>query len=405
MPRILLLLALLSPPSFGEETLTTNVDPAAAALKAPIWREQCEKANDGRACGDLGALHVLGRGVARDDEKAFTYYEKACKFGQSLRCLRAGMFAANGKGVPVSLSQAAELFGAGCKLLDPESCVYYYALVNGTRVTMDGAMKPLDNHPAPDKQILVQVTSTLAVACTRGVANACGNLGGIYEDGTAVPANHGLALHYFERACELGEGDRCARAARYFANGVGAQKDLAKAETLARRSCELGHQFACPLAEKALHAMPIELKLPKGGAAVEAGPAAPAVVKSIPAMKNPPPFPAEPGVSWAIEPAMEELPSDGVDAEVKKLIEACNRGDARACGNAAAGFVDDSGKPSANAVLARRLYQKACALGRAVRCADLARFYAHGWGTSIDTAREAAALAKACKMGHKASCR
>ena len=53
----------------------------------------------------------------------------------------------------------------------------------------------------------------------------------------------------------------------------------------------------------------------------------------------------------------------------------------------------------------RRAATLATALGRAVRCTDLSRFYQHGWGTPVDAVKEAAALARACKLGNKRSCK
>ena len=44
------------------------------------------------------------------------------------------------------------------------------------------------------------------------------------------------------------------------------------------------------------------------------------------------------------------------------------------------------------------------ALGRAIRCADLSRFYANGWGTAVSKEREAEARKRACELGDKPSC-
>ena len=180
----------------------------------------------------------------------------------------------------------------------------------------------------------------------------------------------------------------CARAGRYYANGEGAGVDRKKAEKLFRRYCELKHELVCPLARKAEMGLPIELKLSRR-------------------MPDPKLVPGGETVPlWALSPplAVIEL-KEGIEPALAELVDACNHASARACGNAAASLVDGSGKPKAHAELALRLYSKACGLGRAVRCRELSRFYAHGWGTPVSREREQAAIRRACDLGDKVSCR
>lgn len=388
MIQWLLFLALT--PAFAAEP-----DPAE---KLPQWRLACEK-NDATSCGNLGALYAQGMGVPQDFAKAFELYEKACRFGQPVRCLRAGILANNGQGVAASPSRAAELFGLGCKLFDPESCIAYYSVTHGKLITPDGKTKALPEHPKAEASMLQAVATSLTLACDRGMENPCGNLGGLYEEGDALPRDLGKALHFYERACELGGGERCARAGRFYANGQGTPADKAKAETLFRRSCDLLHSLNCPLADKARKGLPIELSV-AGATVAGAG----AVKTSIPEMSHPPPFSPGGVPDWAVEPPADALPTTGLPPETAALVSSCNHGDARACGNAAAAFLDEGGKPTSHAELARRLYQKACSLGRAQRCAGLAEFYAGGWGTEKSKPREKAAYRRACELGHKESC-
>ncbi|MGZ3654613.1 MAG: tetratricopeptide repeat protein [Bdellovibrionota bacterium] len=400
IPLALLLLIVGS--ARGEEVFSAKVDAAVAAEKVPEWREACEK-NDGLACGDLGALYALGRGVGRDYGKALELYEKACRAGQALRCLRSGIFLGNGRGAAASLDKAAEYFSLGCKLFDPDSCAAYYALTQGRLIALDGTTKTISAHPAADPAMLQSVATTLTLACDRGMANPCGNLAGLYEEGGAVARSLPQALHFYERACELGDGDRCARAGRYYANGQGAPGDKTKAATLFQRACELNHAINCPLAAKARKGLAIELKL-DGKTPEPVVLSAQPAIRSNPEMKNPPPFSPSGIPAWALEAPLDPVPETGLPPDSVALVRACNHGDARACGNAAAPFVDENGVPKGNAELARRLYQKACSFGRAQRCADLARFYENGWGAEKSPGRVKAAKKRACTLGLKDQC-
>jgi TPR repeat protein len=343
-------------------------------------------------------VYAQGKGVPQDFKQAMEFYEKACRFGQPLRCLRAGIFASNGKGTGESLDRAAELFGLGCKLFDPENCIAYYAITHGKMITVEGAMKPVATHPKAEASLLQAVATSLTLACDRGMVNPCGNLGGIYEEGDAVSRDLVKALHFYERACELGEGERCARAGRFYANGQGAPApDKLKAQILFQRSCDLKHTINCPLAEKARKGLPVELTIT---GLIMAAP----VRESSPEMSHPPPFSPNGIPAWALETPSDPVAETGLSPETAALVRACNHGDARACGNAASAFVNDSGHPTSHANLVRRLYQKACSFGRAQRCADLATFFREGLGAAKDLERAKAADKRACELGRKINC-
>lgn len=377
----------------------------------PGWRKACDEGNDAEACGNLGALHALGKVLEKSEPKAYELYEKACRYGQGIRCVRAGVMALNGRGTAVSVPKAAELFRQGCRILNPDSCVNYYAVTHGKTILYSGETVDMPAGMLPEKadpSVLHNVVTVLTVACTRGVGKACGNLGGLIEEGDATPRDLAKALDYYLKACELGEAERCARAGRYLANNVPEppiQRD--RAARLFERSCELKKDPTCPMAVMAKKGMPIELTLAQA-------PALPAHLR--PAHAEATQAPVTPAESRRLveapknTPAWARFPTDlpinhmPFAPEVQVLVKKCNQGDARACGNAGAALVDDSGKPKLWPEAARQLFERACSLGRAQRCLDAARFHAHGWGTEKSPEREQAAVKRACELGHKASC-
>jgi hypothetical protein len=366
-------------------------DPALLKQKISEWQVACEK-NEGEPCGNLGAVYATGMGVEKSEAKAFGFYEIACRFGQPLRCLRAGTFVVNGVGTPASMEKAAELFLKGCRLFESVSCVNYYLLAHGRRITMDGMDRPLPKDlkaPKTNGEAMQSVATTLTLACDKGVAFACGNLGGLYEVGDALARDLSLALKRFEQACDLGEADRCDRAGRYHANGIAGPADRQRAAKYFERYCELTNKIGCALSRKAKSGLPLDLKLPTAQAllAQKVDPAL--AVKTM-----------APSAAFGENP----IPLNGVPAEILDFVKACNSGDARACGNAGSTLLDESGKPKSQPELARALFEKACYLGRPQRCLELAKFYGNGWGGERSSEREKLALKRACELGDKASC-
>lgn|GEM_PF-4468639 len=407
------------------DTGTIDPDPEVVKAKLPEWQKACDQ-NDGFACGNIGAVYALGKGLPQNNTKALEYYEKACRFGQALRCLRAGIFVLNGIGASQSVDRAAEMFRLGCGSLDPDSCVNYYAVTHGKMVTATGEtvdMPASMKSVLPDSVTLQSVMSVLTLSCTKGVAKSCGNLGGLYEDGGVGPRNLERALEYYAKACELGEADRCARAGRFSANNIGGASPIRdKAAKFFERYCELKKMETCPLAHRARNGLSIEVTIaePK---AVSVMPAPPP--SSVPAPLPAPTSAAVPGTlkpveiavsdrkmaeppkstpPWARYPTNLAVQTAGMPDDVVEMVNSCNRGNARACGNAGAALVDDAGKPKMWPEATRQLFERACGLGRAQRCVDLARFHANGWGTEKSPEREKAALAEACRLGHKPSC-
>lgn len=407
--------------SYAEvDTGTTNPDPDVVKVKLPEWQKACDQ-NDGFSCGNIGAAYALGKGLPKNNAKALEYYEKACRFGQGLRCLRAGIFLLNGLGANQSVERAAEMFRLGCGLLDPDNCVNYYAVTHGKMITITGDTvempESLQNAQA-DSVTLRNVMSVLTLSCTKGVAKSCGNVGGLYEDGGVEPRDLTKALEYYAKACELGDPDRCARAGRFAANNIGGASPIKdKAAKFFERYCELKKMETCPLAHRARNGLSIEITLKEvKQVPVMAAPPSPNLPPVVPA---PPALPksADPLVTdrkmadapkntppWARYPTNLTVQTEGMTDEVVEMVKSCNRGNARACGNAGAALVDDAGKPKMWPEATRQLFERACGLGRAQRCVDLSRFHANGWGTEKSPEREKAAIAEACRLGHKPSC-
>jgi hypothetical protein len=83
--------------------------------------EACE-AGHLESCARVGYALSQGEGVARDEARAFTSYQRACDGGLTLACSNLGLMLRYGHGVPVDEVAAADLFERACDGGHPRGC-------------------------------------------------------------------------------------------------------------------------------------------------------------------------------------------------------------------------------------------------------------------------------------------
>lgn len=99
----------------------------------------------------------------------------------------------------------------------------------------------------------------------------------------------------------------------------------------------------------------------------------------------------------------EDISKDEARA-VRLLEQACEAGDARACGNLAFAF-ERGWAGRSDEARAAALYQKACDAGVALNCASVGVYYENGWGVKKDKGQASALFQKACAGGNAMGCR
>ena len=116
--------------------------------------EKCQYSGDMVVCNNLGYAYSIGKGVAKDPNKAAQLYQKACDGGEMLGCRNLGYAYSIGKGVAKDPNKAAQLYQKAC----------------------DG-----------------------------GEMGGCGNLANAYEKGDGVTKDLSKAAQLYEKACDGGE--------------------------------------------------------------------------------------------------------------------------------------------------------------------------------------------------------
>lgn len=159
-----------------------------------------DETSETQSCSALGFLHHLGRGVAQDDARAASLYERACEHRDARGCALLGWSFEEGLHAPRDLARAAALYQRGC-----------------------------------DETLL-------------GAHLACVHLGNALVTGRGVAQHVARAVAAYERACELGEPVACQNLAEHLLSGEGIAPDAERARAMLHRACAGGGEKSCVLA-------------------------------------------------------------------------------------------------------------------------------------------------------------
>jgi len=158
--------------------------------------EKCQYSGDMVVCNNLGYAYSIGKGVAKDPNKAAQLYQKACDGGEMGGCGNLANAYAKGDGVTKDLSKAAQLYEKAC----------------------DG-----------------------------GEMRGCSNLAITYEEGRGVTKDLSKAAQLYKKACDGGEMFGCIQLGIFYQYGRGVTEDLSKAAQLYEKACDGGEMLGCDL--------------------------------------------------------------------------------------------------------------------------------------------------------------
>ncbi len=204
-----------------------------------------EEASKGCAAGDNGACQVVasaytvGKGTARDLEKAAALDERLCE-GREVdapspgNCISYATRFFTGAGVPKDPSRAIDLLGKRCAAGIPDACrEVSWAYVEGSGGTKDPARG-------------IRELEALCRDAANNQACSLAAFGSIRQNIATQSKPIDLAL----RGCTLGDGSGCAVAADFLSLGKGgASIDQARAKSLYADACDNGVDWACAKAK------------------------------------------------------------------------------------------------------------------------------------------------------------
>ena len=186
----------------GEQKVyVANDTQASVSIKAERSQsmtdlEKCQYSGDMVVCNNLGYAYSIGKGVAKDPNKAAQLYQKACDGGEMGGCGNLANAYEKGDGVTKDLSKAAQLYEKAC----------------------DG-----------------------------GDMRGCSNLAITYEEGRGVTKDLSKAAQLYKKACDGGEMFGCIQLGIFYQYGRGVTEDLSKAAQLYEKACDGGEMLGCDL--------------------------------------------------------------------------------------------------------------------------------------------------------------
>lgn len=372
--------------------------PFSAALLTVL----CD-AEDWSACAALARTYDQGRGVPADALRAATLRERACEAGHADTCRDVGVALLGLKDVTdADRARAAKLLATGCAGRAAGPCAEL-----ASRAHEDG------NDPL--------AAALVRAACDNGEAEACSNLGFLYERGLGVPADRDVALTFYQQACDGGSAAGCRNVAIFHESGTATAKDPAKAAALFQTACDAGGLDACRnLAASYLHGAGVPKDpararefLVKGCAGAEADRCGEIGEE------------AQAADDWSFAVLAYQVGCDagsqqacvglgvryydgvGISRDPEKayalFAAACEAGNPVGCRNAASQHGGGDGAEW-NDEKAVTFYRKACDLNDAPSCRALGHRYRAGSGVEKDDAKGDSLIRMACEGGMKEAC-
>lgn len=215
-------------------------------------------------------------------------------------------------------------------------------------------------------------------ACEASVADACADLGLLFQRGRGVERDVGRAFRLLQRACDLGSASGCHDLGVAWYRGLGVERAVEKSTPLYRRGCALGSALSCADYGKAVGE----------GRGV---PKDPALARALWRQA----CPAE-GLACLLLAGQLEAEAPAQALAVAR--EGCRAGDGACC--VEAGALLAQGKEPA---LAARYYRTACAWGDELGCQDLGTLVAVP-RSGLDGGEVGEVLAASCQRGQLGSC-
>ncbi|NBX77440.1 MAG: sel1 repeat family protein [Proteobacteria bacterium] len=344
--------------SLGETPESSTPEGIVGLAQLNELTQQCEEQKQGEACLALGEVYFRGNGAPKTFQKSNQYYSLACELKTATGCSNLGLSYQEGEGVEKSFAEANRLYKKACDWGEGRGCAWL------------GANYEL----------------------------------GEFEDYKENPYRFSAANKLYKKACELGEGSGCAWLAANYEKGNGVEPSPEFAKTLFAKACDLGARQACIEPHKIR-----EEEEKKELSVSKAGDVTSKYMETEKIQKK-----GKNKTELAQKPVREQAVSTQITCEAiatkdceNLANELCQKNDGDACNKLGVHFRDlkDDLEQAQNSKLkAIELFSRACDLGAASGCVNLANCYQQGIGVSADLTSSNKLFAKACEKGDRESC-
>ncbi len=238
-------------------------------------------------------------------------------------------------------------------------------------------------------QDYTQAASLYKKSCDGGLVHGCDNLGDLYRDGHGVSQDYTQAASLHKQACDGGDASGCNDLGWLYDGGHGVSQDYTQAASLYKKSCDGGLVHGCDnlgdlyrdglgVSQDYTQAASLYKQACDGGDASGCN---------------------DLGLLYGNgQVGAQDY------AQARSLFQkSCDGGNADGCSNL--GWMYQNGRGVArDYTQAVALFKKACDGGSAIGCGNLGELYAIGLGVTHDSAKGRSLLQKGCSGGNQWSC-
>ncbi len=178
--------------------------------EAVSWYRKAAQGGDAGAMYFLGTMYAHGRGVAKDEREAVSWYRKAAEGGHAGAMCLLGIMYGEGCGVPKDEREAASWYRKAAEGGDTSAMFYL------------GILYAEGRGVAKDER---EAASWYRKAAEGGHAGAMCNLGIMYTEGRGVPQDQRQAVGWYRKAAEGGSATAMFRLGFVLYFGCGVAKD------------------------------------------------------------------------------------------------------------------------------------------------------------------------------------
>lgn len=236
------------------------------------------------ACNTLGNMYYNGKGIKRDLVAAQNLYQQSCMADNSEGCYYLGKVYAyyENKGIEINSTSAANMFYRSCVLKNGDACsrlgqMYYKGegverntnaaksmFQRGCELQSNQACQNLAQMSTQTTQAKVNTSGNLGEGnqsstssknnndilqkCNQQDAQACVTLALDYYEGKVVNRDISLTKKLLQKGCDISWGPACYGLGMFYYKGQdGFEHDIAKATSLLSRGCALNIGPSCEL--------------------------------------------------------------------------------------------------------------------------------------------------------------
>lgn len=206
-------------------------------LALKLMDRRCQQGM-GEICFMLGSMFEENGKTGHERQQSVAYYRESCTNENASGCFKYAELLDKGFGVAENDERARTFFNRACDMNHVEACAKVDREVGEDREEM------LNEFVRVSKKSFIEMMQT---GCENGFRHGCTFAGRLVDRGEIRTRyiGHETAVELFSAGCERGAAASCYYLARKVKNGRGAEANTATAAQLAAKACKLGHQKAC----------------------------------------------------------------------------------------------------------------------------------------------------------------